>query len=176
MGHLEHKASAHGKQLRVFVITMSDTRNKDSDESGNYIKERFLSASHLICGYRVIKDDRDSLESAIVEICDSSGENKTADAVIINGGTGISYRDITYDVLKELYDKELFGFGEIFRQLSFAEIGTSAIMSRASAGIYNGVAVFSIPGSLNAVKLAVDDIILKEIAHISYEISKHSSN
>ena len=172
MGHLEHKESAASKKsLNIHIITLSDTRSESRDESGKYIKEKLISASHGISGYNVIKDDKDLLEDIIVKICMPAAKKK-ADAVIINGGTGISGRDITYETLSDLYDKELYGFGELFRNLSYAEIGSSAIMSRASAGIYNGRIIFSVPGSLNAVRLAMDRIILSEIGHIYYEISK----
>lgn len=173
MGHLEHKKDIKaGKLLAVYVITLSDTRKESEDESGSYIKERLLSASHKVSGYSIIKDDRELLENLIVKICSPDSKLKT-DALIVNGGTGISFKDITYETLKDLYDKEIYGFGELFRSLSYNEIGPSAIMSRASAGIYNGKIIFSVPGSLNAVKLAMDKIIFDEIGHIYYEISKH---
>ncbi len=173
MGHLEHKNNIKAKKLLgVYVITLSDTRLESSDESGDYIKERLLSVSHKVSGYKILKDDKDLLENLIVEIC-KEGAKPAVDAVIINGGTGVSFKDITYETLRDLYDKELYGFGELFRSLSYNEIGPSAIMSRASAGIYNDKIIFSIPGSLSAVKLAIDRIILSEIGHLHYEISKH---
>lgn len=174
MGHLEHKRDIKAnKSLNVYVITLSDTRNENDDESGKYIKERLSSVSHKVSGYSIIKDDKDFLESIIVQICSPDSEEHETDAIITNGGTGVSFKDITYETLKDLYDKELYGFGELFRNLSYNEIGPSAIMSRASAGIYNGKIIFSIPGSLNAVKLAMDKIILSEMGHLYYEISKH---
>ncbi len=173
MGHVEHKKNEKANRpLNVYVITLSDTRKESEDESGNYIKKALLSASHKVSGYNIIKDDRYLLENLIVQTC-LHDAGKNTDALIVNGGTGISFKDITYETLKDLYDKELYGFGELFRSLSCAEIGPSAMMSRASAGIYNGRIIFSIPGSLNAVRLAMDKIILNEIGHISYEISKH---
>ncbi|MHB1546882.1 MAG: MogA/MoaB family molybdenum cofactor biosynthesis protein [bacterium] len=175
MGHLEHKKDIKaGKLLNVYIITLSDTRKESEDESGNYIKERLSSVSYKVSGYSIIKDDKDLLENLVVKVCLPNSKQKT-DALIINGGTGVSFKDITYETLKDLYDKELYGFGELFRSLSYNEIGSSAIMSRASAGIYNGKIIFSIPGSLNAVKLAMDKIILNEIGHLYYEISKHLS-
>ncbi|MHB1697073.1 MAG: MogA/MoaB family molybdenum cofactor biosynthesis protein [bacterium] len=171
---MEHKRDIKAnKPLNVYVITLSDTRNENGDESGKYIKERLLSVSHQVSGYIIIKDDKDLLENIIVKVCMPDSEEYEADALIINGGTGVSFKDITYETLKDLYDKELFGFGELFRNLSYNEIGPSAIMSRASAGLYNGKIIFSIPGSLNAVKLAMDKIILSEMGHLYYEISKH---
>ncbi len=173
MGHLEHKKDIKaGKLLNIYIITLSDTRKEKQDESGNYIKDKLLSVSHKVSGYSIIKDDGGLLENLIVKVCLPDSKQKT-DALIINGGTGVSFKDITYETLKDLYDKEIYGFGELFRNLSYNEIGPSAIMSRASAGIYNGKIIFSIPGSLNAVKLAMDKIILSEIGHLYYEISKH---
>lgn len=173
MGYLEHKNDTEAKKpLSVYVVTLSDTRVADNDDSGKYIKERFLSISYKIAGYKILKDDKNDLEDLIVSICSESAI-PMMDAVIINGGTGVSLRDIAYETLHDLYDKELYGFGELFRSMSYSEIGSSAIMSRASAGIYNEKIIFSVPGSLNAVKLAIDKIILNEIGHIHYEISKH---
>ncbi len=173
MGHIEHKKNIRaGKSLNVYIVTLSDSRKENEDESGNYIKKSLISANHGISGYSLIKDDEDLLENLIVKVCVPEQEQRT-DAVIINGGTGVSFKDITYETLKNLYDKELYGFGELFRYLSYNEIGSAAIMSRASAGIYNGKIIFSVPGSLNAVKLAMDKIILNELGHLYYEISKH---
>lgn len=173
MGHLEHKEDAKAnKPLNIYVVTLSDTRRENSDESGKYIKERLVSFSHNVSGYSIIKDDKDLLESLVVKICLPDAK-LPIDAVIINGGTGVSFKDMTYETLRDIYDKELYGFGELFRSLSYKEIGSSSIMSRASAGIYNGKIIFSVPGSMNAVKLAMESIILDEIGHIYYEISKH---
>jgi molybdenum cofactor biosynthesis protein B len=173
MGHLEHKQDIKAnKPLSVYVVTLSDTRKETEDESGKFIQEKLLSASFKISGYSIIKDDRTLLENLIVKICLPDAALQT-DALIVNGGTGVSLRDISYETLKDLYDKELYGFGELFRSLSFNEIGSSAIMSRASAGIYNGKIIFSVPGSLNAVQLAMNKIILNEIGHLYYEASKH---
>lgn len=175
MGHIEHKKNINAnKPLNVYIITLSDSRKESEDESGDYIKKALASAGHEVSGYALIKDDEDLLESLIVKVCGAEHKPKI-DSVIINGGTGVSYKDITYETLKNIYDKELYGFGELFRSLSYNEIGTSAIMSRASAGIYNGKVIFSVPGSINAVTLAMNNIILKEIGHLSYEISKHLS-
>lgn len=172
MGHLEHKSDIKAKKsLNFYIITLSDTRTEETDESGNFIKKCLLENSYKISGYRILNDDYDLLQKEIVTICSENSTLKV-DAVITNGGTGISQRDTTYEALSELYDKELYGFGEIFRYLSFIEIGSSAIMSRASCGIYNNRIIFSIPGSINAVRLAMGKIILDEAGHIFYEITK----
>ena len=172
MGHLEHKSDSNAKKsLNIFVITLSDTRNKETDESGIYLKNYLTKNNHVITGYTILKDDKDLLQKELVNIC-AENFHTDVNAVIINGGTGISQRDYTYESVSELYDKEIYGFGELCRYLSFEEIGTASIMSRASCGIYNNKIIFSIPGSLNAVKLATEKIIIKEIGHIYYEITK----
>lgn len=178
MGHLEHKKDERArKSLDVFVITLSDTRTGDDDESGKLITFLLEEAGHNISGYSIIKDDVKELEDLVVGLCvgSSNTDITRVDAIVINGGTGISFKDITYDTLRGLYDKELPGFGELFRSLSYETIGSSSIMSRASAGIYNGRIIFSIPGSVNAVKLAMEKIIIGEIGHLYYELSKHVS-
>ncbi len=172
MGHLEHKSNNNAKKsLNAFIITLSDTRNKETDESGIYINNYLTENNHSVIGYKILKDDKDLLQKELVDIC---AENFSADlnSIIINGGTGISQRDYTYESVSELYDEEIYGFGELFRYLSFLEIGSAAIMSRASCGIYNKKIIFSIPGSINAVKLAMEKIIIKEIGHMYYEITK----
>ncbi len=175
MGYLEHKSDDRAKKgLSFYVITLSDTRSVKDDESGSFIKESLIKAGHKISGYKILKDEMDLLQKEIVAIC-SESFNPLVEAVIISGGTGISDRDITYEALKELYDKELYGFGELFRYLSYSEIDSSAVMSRASCGIYNERILFSIPGSINAVKLAMAKIILKEAGHLFYEITKHKT-
>ncbi len=163
MGHREHKK--HRYSLRIGVITVSSTRNADNDVSGKIIQEEILKNSHNICGYEVVKDDKLEILKALFSML---GE---CDAVIINGGTGISRKDLTYESVKPVFDKELSGFGEIFRLVSYNEIGSAAMMSRATAGVISGRLIFLVPGSSNAVKTACD-LIFKEIEHMWYEINK----
>jgi molybdenum cofactor biosynthesis protein B len=172
MGHLEHKSDIRAKKsLNFYIITLSDTRTENTDESGNFIKNCLSEACYKISGYIILNDDKDLLQKEIVTIC-SKRPTLKIDVIITNGGTGVSHRDTAYEALSELYDKELYGFGEIFRYLSFLEIGSSAIMSRASCGLYNDKIIFSIPGSINAVQLVMNKIILGEAGHIFYEITK----
>jgi molybdopterin adenylyltransferase len=155
----EHKSHAR-TNLKVGVITASDTRTLDSDESGRLIRTLFEGAGHQVTYYEILPDDREKLSAAIVE------NLRNLDAIVINGGTGISARDNSAEVVKSLIDKELDGFGEIFRMLSFQEIGSAAIMSRAIAGVREGKLVIALPGSPDACKLAMDQLIIPEIGHI----------
>lgn len=144
------------------VITISDTRTAETDRSGQLIKQLLLAAEHTVGLYTVIKDEPQQIRAQIEEL----GKRSDIDVVICNGGTGIAPRDTTYDALESLLEKTLPGFGELFRFLSYQEIGSRAIASRAIAGIYQSKVVFSIPGSTNAVKLAVEKLILPEITHL----------
>ncbi len=165
MGHREHHEKAGG-QVKVFIVTVSDTRTIDTDASGAIIRDKLEAAGHIVAGHRIIKDET----SEINNLLDTMPE--TVQAVIFNGGTGISRRDTTYDALEARLDKTLPGFGEIFRMLSYEDIGPAAMMSRAVAGIAGGTVVVSIPGSSGAVTLAMEKIIIPEIAHIVWEASR----
>lgn len=144
------------------VITVSDTRTEETDRSGQLIQQLVRDAGHTVEIYRIIKDEPIQIQTQLTELSQVS-ELK---AVIFNGGTGIAPRDTTYDALEKLLEKTLPGFGELFRTLSYQEIGSRAIASRAVAGIYQQKLVFSIPGSTNAVKLAVQQLILPELIHL----------
>jgi len=163
MSHEEHKHKAPD-HVRCGVITVSDTRDVDSDESGKKIREMLMEEKHEIVGYEIVKDEPEEIKSVI--------ESIDAEIYILNGGTGISDRDVTSDVIREIIDKELPGFGEAFRRLSFKEIGSAAILSRALAGISDEEIYFALPGSTSAVKLAMEELILPEIGHIVYEVNK----
>jgi molybdenum cofactor biosynthesis protein B len=155
----EHKRHAR-TNLKVGVITASDTRTLDTDESGRLIRNSFEGAGHQVSYYEILPDDREKLSAAIVE------NLPNLDAIVINGGTGISARDGSTEVVTSLIDKELDGFGEIFRMLSFQQIGSAAIMSRAIAGVRKGKLIIALPGSPDACKLAMDQLIIPEIGHM----------
>lgn len=144
------------------VITVSDTRSPDTDNSGLLIKKLLKDAGHAVVAYAVIKDDA----AKIALQMQAFSQRQDVDAIVFSGGTGISPRDTTYDVMESLLDRILPGFGEIFRFLSYQEIGSRAIASRAVAGVYQGKLVFSLPGSSNAVILAVEKLILPELVHL----------
>jgi molybdenum cofactor biosynthesis protein B len=152
------------------VITVSDTRSPDTDSSGKLIQQLLLDAGHEVAFYTVLKDEPTQIQAHL----ESLRERSDIDAVIFNGGTGIAPRDTTYDALVGLLEKTLPGFGEVFRYLSYQEIGSRAIASRAIAGVYQGKLVFSIPGSTAAVKLAVSGLILPELIHLVTQLGKRS--
>ena len=144
------------------VITVSDTRSPETDKSGQLIQQLLLNGGHTIGFYTILKDEPQDIQSQLKAI----GERTDIDAVIFNGGTGIAPRDTTYDALEKCLEKTLPGFGEVFRFLSYQEIGSRAIASRAIAGVYQTKLVFSIPGSTGAVKLALQQLILPELIHL----------
>lgn len=159
----EHRS--HRYNLTFSVVTVSSTRNKTNDESGQTIIKIIENANYKVTHYEIVKDDIVQIRRAFFNSIESS------DVVIFNGGTGISHLDQTPEAITP-YLKIMPGFGEIFRLLSFNEIGTSAIMSRATAGTFNDKIVFLLPGSPSACKLAVEKIILNEVNHIYYELKK----
>jgi len=152
------------------VITVSDTRSPSTDKSGQLIKQLLENAGHHLSFYAVIKDETEQIR----EIIEDLSQRLDVDAVIFNGGTGIAPRDTTYDALEGLLEKTLPGFGELFRWLSYQEIGSRAIASRAVAGVYGGKLIFSVPGSSNAVKLAMEKLILPELIHLVKQLGKSS--
>jgi molybdopterin adenylyltransferase len=165
--HHEHKGQAP-EQVGCVVITCSDTRTVDSDTSGQLIRRLLTEHGHRLAGYHLVKDEPTEIRARIEAAVHDDG----VQAVIINGGTGISRRDSTFEAIDAMLEKRLVGFGEIFRYLTFKEIGSAAIMSRATAGLYRGRAIFSTPGSESAVRLAMEKLILPELGHIVREITK----
>ena len=157
------------QSLGFAVITLSDTRTDATDASGAFIKKALLDNGHTVPLYRVLPDDRAKIKSVVQ---DCLIDPRLA-VIITNGGTGISARDTTFDVVVALLEKRLDGFGELFRMLSYQEIGPAAMMSRATAGVAKGKVIFAIPGSTNAVRLAMEKIILPQAAHIYWELNKH---
>ncbi len=163
----EHREAAPD-QVRCAVITVSDSRTKDDDKSGALMIESLEEAGHEVISYQIIKDDPDG----IAEILDKFANDPECQAILFNGGTGIAQRDSTYDVIAGRLEKTLPGFGELFRMLSYQEIGAAAMLTRATAGVYRGRLVFSTPGSSNAVKLAMKELISVELSHLVYEAIK----
>jgi molybdopterin adenylyltransferase len=168
MSTTEHKQGAP-KKVICKVITVSDTRNKDTDKSGKVMIEILEQAGHAIVDYVIVKDEAAPIKEAILNGC----EREDIDVILTNGGTGIAKRDVTIETVQGMLDKEIVGFGELFRMLSYQEdIGSAAILSRAIAGVVMNKAVFSTPGSTGAVKLAMNKLILPEIGHVVREIKK----
>ena len=144
------------------VITVSDTRTQTSDRSGQVMIQRLQDAGHSVQSYQILKDEPDDLRRAIASL----QTQPSIDVILLNGGTGISPRDTTYDAIEPLLGKTLPGFGELFRMLSYAEIGSRAMASRAIAGTIGHQLLFSMPGSSNAVTLAMEKLILPELSHL----------
>ncbi|PZO43056.1 MAG: molybdenum cofactor biosynthesis protein [Shackletoniella antarctica] len=144
------------------VVTVSDTRTVESDRSGQIIQALLTEAGHRVADYRIVPDEPDR----IADLCQTLAQRADVDAIVLTGGTGIAPRDTTYDAIAALLEKTLPGFGELFRQLSFQEIGSRAMASRAVAGVVQSTLVFSIPGSSKAVTLAMEALILPELPHL----------
>ncbi|MBN1206640.1 MAG: molybdenum cofactor biosynthesis protein MoaB [Myxococcaceae bacterium] len=162
----EHKAHAPA-HVSVFVVTCSDSRDEARDESGRALCGGLESAGHTLCGYKVVKDEPEAIRAALAEATAAG-----ARAVLFNGGTGIGRRDTTVETLRGLFEKELPGFGELFRMLSYEQIGSAAMMSRATAGTYQGMILFAMPGSPQAVRLALEKLILPELGHAVRELTR----
>ena len=148
------------------VVTVSDTRTFETDKSGQLIQQLLLDANHAIGAYTIIKDEPTQIQEQIENL----GKSSNLNAVIFSGGTGIAPRDTTYDAIEKLLEKTLPGFGELFRFLSYQEIGSRAIASRAVAGVYQNKLIFSLPGSSNAVQLAMEKLILPELTHLVSQV------
>jgi len=165
--HKAHKAAAP-RSVPCMVITCSDTRTPENDTSGALIMSSLKERGHTVVSYHLVKDD----PSVIRKLIKQGAKDRHVQAIIVNGGTGISRRDSTFEAIDGLLEKRLDGFGELFRALSYQDIGSAAIMSRATAGLYKSTIVISIPGSEKAVLLAMDKLILDELGHMAREMTK----
>lgn len=165
--HLANKDRA-SLSLQCVVLTCSDTRTPDTDTSGNLICRLLREKGHTILHHRIVKDEPAQITQQLEEVTQHQGNR----VVIINGGTGISKRDSTFEAVDGFLEKRLDGFGELFRFLSYQDIGSSAMLSRATAGIHGGHVIFSLPGSEGAVRLAMERLILPEIGHLVGELNK----
>ncbi|ENH95739.1 molybdenum cofactor synthesis protein [Gracilibacillus halophilus YIM-C55.5] len=155
--------------MRCQIVTVSDTRSKENDKSGQLMKEFAEAENVQIKDYQIVKDEKREIRQAL----DQGVDHPDIDVILLNGGTGIAKRDVTIEVVEHILDKQLPGFGEMFRMLSYQEdIGSAAILSRALAGVANDTAIFATPGSSGAVKLAMEKLIMPEMKHIVSEIQK----
>ncbi|WP_431190676.1 MogA/MoaB family molybdenum cofactor biosynthesis protein [Metabacillus flavus] len=154
--------------VQTAILTVSDTRTKENDISGAAIREFLEANGHHVEDYTIVDDDVYSIRNAVTGWCERSANQ----AIIITGGTGFSPRDVTYEAVSDLFHKEMTGFGELFRNLSYEEIGAKAMFSRAAAGSINGRAVYVLPGSENAVKLGMSKLILPSIQHFTEELNR----
>jgi molybdopterin adenylyltransferase len=164
---VEHKAQAP-TSVACFVLTVSDTRTEDNDTGGRAIRQLLQASGHTVSGHAIVSDEPAQVTLVL--------EDRLADAgtqvIITTGGTGISARDTTFEAVTALFDKRIDGFGELFRMISFNEIGSAAMMSRATAGTVGRKAIFVLPGSPAAVRLAMEKLIVPELGHIIQQLSK----
>ena len=167
MSQEEHKAHAP-RSVRCFIVTVSDTRTEATDKSGRAIADLLTEAGHVVAGRAIVKDDAEMVRGTLerqLAIAD-------VQAIITTGGTGVTARDSTYEVVSSLLQKRLDGFGELFRMLSFQQIGPAAMMSRACAGIVAGHVVVSLPGSEAAVRLALERLLIPELGHLVQQATR----
>jgi molybdenum cofactor biosynthesis protein B len=162
MGHVEHR-QAGPASVPCSVITISDTRDRASDTSGRLIKRALLDSGHRVVSHDILKDEPRRIAAHLRALA----AGREARVVLLTGGTGIAERDTTHEAVSGLLEKTLPGFGEIFRALSYRQIGPSAMLSRAVAGTWRGMAIFSMPGSPEAVRLAMRRLILPELSHVA---------
>ena len=168
MSVTEHKKQAP-KEVRCKIITVSDTRTEETDKSGKLLKELLVEAGHTVTAYEIIKDDKEEIRQAVL----SGYHQEDVDVILTNGGTGITKRDVTIEAVSALLDKEIVGFGELFRMISYLEdIGSAAMLSRAIGGTIGRKVVFSMPGSSGAVRLGMNKLILPELGHITFELHR----
>ena len=159
-----HRLAEEGRgPVPIAVVTVSDSRTEETDTNGRWLRDAIAAAGHEASGYRVIRDEPAEVATALEEM--AAGP---ARIVLFNGGTGIAPRDTTYDVLARMIEKPLPGFGELFRMLSWEQVGAAAMLSRATAGVYRGRVVFSMPGSPAAVRLAWEKLIAPEVGHLAW--------
>jgi molybdenum cofactor biosynthesis protein B len=167
MGYHEHKHLSL-KNVSCAVLIISDSRTEKDDESGTQMKKRLLEEGHQVSFYAIPKNDAQAIKDKMNELVNQTD----VQVIITSGGTGLSHRDVTVDTVEQMLDKKLDGFGELFRSLTFQQIGTGSILSRATAGVITGRVIICIPGSLGAVTLAMDQIILPEIGHLVREATR----
>ncbi len=167
MGYQEHKHKAP-KSVSCAVLTISDTRTEQDDESGRFVRQKLSETGHQVILHCILKNEADSIKHKIHELL----KEEEVQVIIIIGGTGVSRRDVTIETIHPILEKELDGFGELFRFLTYGEIGTGSIMSRAIAGIAERKVILCLPGSPEAAKLVMDNIILPELGHLVMEATK----
>jgi len=153
--------------VRVAIVTASDTRTPETDTGGDQAHERIMAAGHEVVHREIVRDDPGLIGALLDRLASTD-----AQIVLITGGTGIAPRDTTYDAVASRLERTLPGFGELFRMLSFEEVGAAAMLSRAVAGVYCGRVVISMPGSPDAVRLAMDRLIVPELAHLAWEVAR----
>jgi len=165
----QHRTSAAAlPSIRAAVLTISDTRTPETDTSGSMMRRLLEQDGNTVLSYRIVPDEPALIREEIESLC-GGGE---VQAILCNGGTGISPRDGTYEMVSSLIERPLPGFGELFRMLSWQEVGAAAMLSRATAGLVGNVLVFSTPGSVNAVEVAMTRLIIPELRHLVWEVGR----
>ena len=153
--------------VRVAIVTVSDSRTPETDTNAQYLRPQIEAAGHEVVDYRLLPDEPDQVAAVLDELADGP-----AQVILFNGGTGITRRDTTYDALAGKLEKTLTGFGELFRMLSYEQVGAAAMLSRATAGVYRSTVVISTPGSPAAVELAWTKLIAPELEHLAWELTR----
>jgi molybdopterin adenylyltransferase len=164
----EHRAAAAGLAAACSVLTVSDTRTEATDTGGRRVVEALTAAGHRVVAREIVPDEPDRIAARLSVWLGS----ETLDLIVTTGGTGVARRDTTVEVVDRLLDKRLDGFGELFRMLSYREIGAAAMLSRALAGTVGRTAVFVLPGSQAAVRLAMEELVVPELPHLLRELRK----
>jgi molybdopterin adenylyltransferase len=158
-------AAEQVQTVQIAIVTVSDSRTPETDTNMHYLKPAIEGLGHVVSGYELIRDEPNQVGAVLDRLADSE-----ARLILFNGGTGIAPRDTTYDVLARMIEKPMPGFGELFRMLSYEQVGAAAMLSRATAGVYRGKLVISTPGSNAAVRLAWEKLISPELQHLAWEV------
>jgi len=168
MSSQRHREAARAQgPVRIAIVTVSDSRTPETDTNAHYLRPKVEAAGHEVVDYRLLKDEPDQVTAALEEL--AAGP---AQVILFNGGTGITRRDTTYDAISAKLEKTLTGFGELFRMLSFEQVGAAAMLSRATAGVFRDTVVISTPGSPAAVELAWTRLVEPELEHLAWELTR----
>lgn len=168
MSSQRHREAARSQgPVRVAIVTVSDSRTPETDTNAHYLRPRIEAAGHEVVAYRLLRDEPDQVARALDELATGA-----AQVILFNGGTGITRRDTTYDAISAKLEKTLTGFGELFRMLSFEQVGAAAMLSRATAGVFRDTVVISTPGSPAAVELAWTRLVEPELEHLAWELTR----
>jgi molybdopterin adenylyltransferase len=167
-GKIEHhRKAAEMQPARIAIVTVSDSRTPETDTNGLYLKQQIEQSGFDLAAYHIVRDEPAEIESLLEKLVQMD-----LHIILFNGGTGISKRDTTFDVISRKLEKVMPGFGEIFRMLSYEQVGAAAMFSRATAGVYHGKVIISTPGSPAAMQLAWEKLIAPEIQHLAWEITR----
>ncbi len=164
MGAEEHRELSRDTPVTCAVVTVSDTRTEATDRSGTLVRSMLEDAGHSVAVYRIVPDEFDVITKTISQLA------RDVEVILLTGGTGITRRDGTFEAVSSMLEKTLPGFGEIFRMLSYNDVGPASMLSRATAGVFENTLVFSMPGSTGAVKLAMEKLIVPELSHLAWEL------